>query len=189
MIRAAVFAALLATPVLAQDVPVFDETLGFDIISFVDGEDGLLVRNGGNSFFCEVEEGPQDQYLVLSLCLPIIGPKAAGAVIRAQISNAQSEEALLDALNAMPDMAFMPSIEKTLRDLGCTISLAGDGEEAFVAALAPNIAAAAGYTAPLSPDAIDEIGEISEDAGETMMKQGRVTVDREARSVTLVGCE
>ncbi len=189
MIRAALLALALAAPAMAQTLPVFDESKGFDIIGFVDGEDGLLVRNAEASFFCKVEEGKGKRFLVLSRCQPIVGPKAAGAAMQAAMKAEPDEDALLEALDAMPPEAFIPAVAKTLREMGCTINIGDSGEEAFVAALAPNVAAVAGYTVPLTTKAVDEIGEITEDAGEMMVEQGTVIVDRNAGTATLVDCE
>ncbi len=186
MIRAGLLAIGLASPALAQGLPVFDEAQGFEVLGAVD--DGVLIDNAGQAFYCEVEEGAGDRFLVLSLCLPILGPEAARAAQADVLSAAADEETFLAALDGLPDMAFVPAIEAAMRAFGCTVDF-GAGEEMFVAEVARQMAAAAGHDRALSADAIDEIGEMAEDAADIMLEQGRIVVDDDTRTARLQGCE
>ncbi|MBV7393525.1 hypothetical protein [Mameliella sediminis] len=177
--------ALTVAPAFAQDVPAFNEELGFEILGGVD--DGLLVRNGAHAFYCEVEEGPGDRFFVLETCAPIIGPKAALAASRASLSKARGEQAFLEALEAMPPAAFIPTVTQTMKEFGCVLDLR-TGEDAFLAVLARHVAETAVYDGAMTEDLIDAIGEITEDTAELMLDQGLIVLDRSVGKAQLVDC-
>lgn len=178
--------ALSATGVSAQTLPVFDETLGFEILSVVKDE-GVIVYSAGDTFFCEVDEGPADRYLVLSPCIPIVGPKAAAAASAATTAGIQDADEFIRGLEGLPATFFVPSVRRVMTGLGCTIDMK-TGEKAFLASLARDIAAEANYTGALSDDLIDEISRITEDAAEMMLDQGMIIVDRDAGTARLKSC-
>ena len=174
-----------ATPLFAQSLPMFDETAGFEVVGVADG-DGLIVTNAGNAFFCQVDEG--EGFLALAECWPILGPKAGAAAAKAAMSAEEREETLIAALEKLPDAAFFPAIELTMREAGCLVDFS-TGEEPFIAALSFNVAKQMGHDVDLSPDAREEIGRITEGAAEAMMEMGRIIVDRSASTARLDGCE
>jgi len=177
--------ALAVTPALAQDVPVFQEERGFEILGGID--DGLLIRNGGNAFYCEVDEGPDDRFLVMETCLPILGPKAAAAASRATLSKARGETAFVEALEALPPAVFIPAVTQTMKEFGCVLDMR-TGEDAFLAVLARHVAEEAVYDGAMTEDLIDAIGEVTEDTAEVMMDQGLIVLDRAAGKAHLVNC-
>ncbi|MEN9062472.1 hypothetical protein [Ponticoccus litoralis] len=123
------------------------------------------------------------------VCLPILGPSAVEAYQASRMATASTEEDFLAALDAMPEVAFMPAIEATMReDYACAVPMGGDAEDAFLRSLAERVADQAGFGGLLSAEAVDEIGEITEDAAERMIDQGRITLDREARVARLADC-
>lgn len=168
----------------AQELPRFDEAAGFDVVGVADG-DGLIVKNAGHAFFCQIDEG--DGFLVLADCWPILGPQAAQLAAQSVMGTAEREEMLLDAVKRLPDAAFFPAIKATMRGFGCLVEFS-QGEDVFIAALSSEIARQMGHDAPLSRDAQDEIGEMTKDAAEAMMDMGRIEVDRDSATARLVDC-
>ena len=73
-------------------------------------------------------------------------------------------------------------------DYACAVPMGGDAEDAFLRTLAERVADQVGFGGLLSAEAVDEIGEITEDTAELMIDQGRITLDREARVARLVDC-
>ncbi|SMX36635.1 hypothetical protein [Maliponia aquimaris] len=179
-------AALVAAPALAQDLPVFDESLGFEVRGTVD--DGLILSNGGATFYCEVGEGPDDGYLVLDTCLPILGPKAAAQLDEAAAGAAQSAESFAEAVDRLPPVAMVGAVERTLQAFGCTLSKDDDKTEIQME-LARQAAQDAGYRGPLTEDVLDAVGEKGEDTLKMMIDAGLIVVDAEDdRRVRLLGC-
>lgn len=179
-------AACLAAPAVAQTLPVFDETQGFDVVGVLDGGDALVVRNGSSSFACEVDQ--RRGFVALKECWPILGPKAAREADREAMSAEDREKLFLAALEKLPDAAFFPAIEMTLLDFDCTFDFS-EGEELFLTALAANIASQMGHEAVLTGDAVKKIERLTDSAAEEMMKMGRIEVDRTTKTARLVGCE
>lgn len=179
-------AASLAAPAGAQTLPVFDETLGFEVVGVLDGGDALVVRNGSSSFACEVEK--RSAFVALTECWAILGPKAAREADRVAMSAEEREAVLLAAMEKLPDAAFFPAIEQTLMDFDCVFEFA-EGEELFLTALAANVASQMGHEADLTRDAVKRVERLTDSAAEEMMKMGRITVDRATKTARLVGCE
>lgn len=185
-IRLSLLSVLIAGPVLAQDLPVFDETLGFEVRGTVD--DGLILSNGGATFYCEIDEGPDDAFLFLETCTPIVGPRTAARIAGAAASGAQSAEAFAEAVDNLPAIAMVGAVERTLRAFDCTLSK-DDDRTRVQTELARQAAADAGYTGPLTEDVLDAVGEKGEDALNIMIGSGVIVVDPEDdRRVRLVGC-
>ncbi|GGF52326.1 hypothetical protein SAMN05216376_102309 [Mameliella alba] len=177
--------ALAVTPALAQDLPIFQEERGYEILGGID--DGLLVRNGGHAFYCEVDEGPDDRFLVMERCLPILGPKAAASASRATLSRARGEKAFVEAIEALPPSVFIPAVTQTMKEFGCVLDMR-TGEDAFLAVLARHVAEEAVYDGEMTEGLIDAIGEVTEDTAEIMMDQGLIVLDRAAGKAHLVNC-
>lgn len=187
MIRTTLALVLLAGTATAQSLPQFDDTVGYDVIGTAD--DGLILKNGGNTFYCEIDDAEGETYLYFEVCLPILGPSAVEAYQKSRMATASTEEDFLAALGAMPAMAFMPAVEATMReDYACAVPMGGDAEDAFLRTLAERVADQVGFGGFLSAEAVDEIGEITEDTAELMIDQGRITLDREARVARLADC-
>lgn len=187
MIRTAIALTLMAGTAMAQALPQFDDTVGYDVIGTAD--DGLILKNGGNTFYCEVDDADGESYLYFEVCLPILGPSAVEAYQKARLASSADEADLLAALGSMPAVAFMPAIEQAIReDYACVVPMGGDAEDAFLRALAERIADQVGYDGTISVEAVEEIGEITEDAAMAMVDQGRITLDRDARVARLVDC-
>ncbi|MGP6085529.1 hypothetical protein [Antarctobacter jejuensis] len=177
---------LTAAPLAAQELPAFDETLGYDVHGTVD--DGLLLTNGGTLFYCEVDEGPGDRYLVMTQCLPILGPKEAKDVERAAAGAAASAEAFATSVSKLPPVALMGAVGRTLRAFDCTLSKDDDQTE-IQTVLAREAAKDAGYTGPLTEDVLDAVGDRGEKALELMIDNGQIEIDpADKRRVRLVGC-
>ena len=187
MIRTAAYvvAVMLAAGAGAQELPRFDEAAGFDVIGIADG-DALVVKNAGHAFYCGLEEG--DGFLVLADCWPVLGPQAAQLAAQSVMGSAEREGILLDAVGQLPDAAFFPAIVDTMRAFGCVVDFS-EGEEVFIAALATRIASQMGHDSQLSEDARDKIGQMTEDAADTMLEMGRIEVDRDTATARLVECE
>lgn len=187
MIRATLALVLMAGTAMAQGLPQFDDTLGYDVIGTAD--EGLILKNDGTTFYCEVDDAEGETYLYFEVCLPILGPSAVQAYQKTRLESSANEADLLAALESMPTIAFMPAIEQAIRDdYACVVPTGGDDEDAFLRALAERVADQVGYTGRLSAEAVDEIGEITEDAATTMIDQGRIVLDREARVARLADC-
>ena len=180
--------ALATAPVslAAQALPVFDETLGYEVHGTVD--DGLLLTNAGALFYCEVDEGPGDGYLVMTDCLPILGPKQATKIERAAAGAAKSAEAFAASVDRLPALAMMGAVERTLRAFGCSLSKDNDKTD-IQSELARQAARDAGYTGPLTGAVLDAVGEKGEDALKLMIGNGQIVVDPVDDSIVrLVGC-
>jgi hypothetical protein len=182
---AALLSLTFAVPVTAQTLPVFDESLGYSIHGTVD--DGLLLQNGANVFYCEIDEDDDYRYYFMTECKPILTPGQVRDIAAAEAAASGDEEALLAALEKLPKATFIPMVEQTMREMGCQLDFQTD-EAAFLGGLARNVAREMGYDRPLSPDAIEEISDITEEAGDMMLDQGRITLDRDAGIVRLVDC-
>lgn len=176
---------LAAAPAMAQDLPIFDEGLGFDVRGTVD--DGLIVSNGGHVFYCEVEDTPGDKYFVLDGCAPIIGPRAAMSASRATLSGARGERAFRQALEAMQPADFAPAVAQTFERFGCVINF-DSGEDAFLAALAHNVAKGAGYDGRMTDDLMDTIRDLTDDTGNMMVDAGEIILERGGGTARLVDC-
>lgn len=176
---------LAAAPAVAQGLPVFNEALGYDVRGTVD--DGLIVANGGHVFYCEVDDGPDDRFFVLSKCAPIVGPGAAAQASRATLSKARGEQAFIQALEQMPPSAFIPAVTQSLKEFGCVLDLR-TGEDAFIAVLSRNVAKEAVYDGAMTEDLMDAIGELTEDTAELMLDTGLIVLDRDTRKAQLVNC-
>lgn len=193
MIRAAVlFSAALALPLQAEGLPVFDESLGFEIVGAV-LDDGLLVNNNGTGFFCDVDDGMASSHLVLENCTPIIGPKAAAAFRGddgpADIPDASgmTDVEFVAGLEVLPTAAFIPAIVTSLYTMGCVIDMDG-GERIFLVELTHQIADQTGYTGPIDDWVVEAVEDLTEDAADMLVDQGRLVLDYDTKIATLTEC-
>lgn len=179
--------SLVAAPALAQDLPKFNETFSYDIKGVID--DGLIIESGRHTFYCELDEGPDDAYLFMESCVPVLGPEAAAKAAKARMAAITDEGDFIEALDRMPIESLMPAVIDSLKDVSCVLNFRdSDSEDRFESAVADNLATMTGYKGPLTPDGIDEIGEIAEDAAELLVENGQVVVDRDAGTARLVDC-
>ncbi|WP_323770113.1 hypothetical protein [Antarctobacter sp.] len=178
-------AALAATPALAQDLPEFNERFSFEIKGVID--DGLVIESGRHLFYCEIDDGPDDTYYVMQNCLPVLGPEAAAKASKARMATLSNEVDFIRALERMPIETLLPAVIDSLKDVSCVVNFR-EGEEQFQGVLADNLATMTGYKGPLTPDGIEEIGEIAEDAAELLVRNGQVVVDRDAGTARLLDC-
>ncbi|SNS27137.1 hypothetical protein [Antarctobacter heliothermus] len=180
-----VLLSLVAVPALAQDLPEFNERFSYEIKGVFD--DGLIIESGRHIFYCELDEGPDDAYLFMETCVPVLGPEAAAKASKARMANLTDEGDFLEALERMPIETLMPAVIDSLKDINCVVNFR-DGEDHFQAVLADNLATLTGYKGPLTPDGIEEIGELAEDAAEMLVKNGQIVVDRDAGTARLLDC-
>lgn len=179
-------AAVWALPALAQDLPVFDEGLGYEVRGTLDG--GLLLSNGDATFLCMTGAAADDRYLVLETCTPIVGPRAAARIAQAAVGQAQAAEAFADAVHQLPTVALVGAVERTLQAFGCTLSKDDDKTE-IQTELARQAALDAGYDGPLTEEVLDAVGEKGEETLKMMIANGQIVVDAEDdRRARLVGC-
>lgn len=179
-------AALWAAPALADGVPVFDETLGYEVLGVSDHT--LTLSSAGTLFQCVIDEGPDGSYAIFHRCRPILGPKAAETVARAAAGAAESEEAFVAAVRDLPPEALFGAVERTLRSFDCTLSK-DDDKTAIQTELARQAAVDAAYDGPLTQRVLDVVGSRGEDALELMIGTGKIVIDPEDdRRVRLVGC-
>ncbi|MBT55894.1 MAG: hypothetical protein CMF72_21160 [Mameliella sp.] len=177
--------SLIAAPAFAQDLPEFNETFSYEIKGVID--DGLIIESGRHTFYCELDEGPDDAYLFLETCVPVLGPEAAAKAAKARMAKISDEGDFIEALERMPIETLMPAVIQALKDVNCVLNFHDSGDH-FESVVVGNLVTMNGYTGPLSPDGIEEIGEIAEDAAEMLVKNGQVVVDRDAGMARLVGC-
>lgn len=188
MIRAAVLlSAAMALPLSAEGLPVFDETLGFEISGLaLDG--GLLVNNAGQGFFCDVDDSEKATHLVLRSCIPFLGPLAAAALNDAPSADGPLEAGFVAGLETLPEPAFTPAIVDAFTEMGCVIDFNG-GEDAFIAEVAHQLARSTGYTGPVTDVSFEAVKHLSEPAADAMVEQGRIVLDRDAMTATFTECQ
>ncbi|WP_417205076.1 hypothetical protein [Antarctobacter sp.] len=177
--------SLVAAPALAQDLPEFNERFSYEIKGVID--DGLVIESGRHIFYCELDEGPDEAYLFMSRCVPVLGPEAAAKMSKARMAKLTDEGDFIEALERMPIETLLPAVIKSLKDVSCVVNFR-EGEDQFQSVLADNLATMTGYKGPLTPDGIEEIGEITEDAAERLVRNGQVVVDRDAGTARLLDC-
>ncbi len=176
---------LAAAPLAAQDLPEFNERFNYEIKGVID--DGLIIESGRHIFYCEIDEGPNDSYYALTDCAPILGPEAAAKASKSVMGSLTSEADFIEALEEIPIASLVPVVIESLKDVSCVVNFR-EGEEVFQQVLADNLAVSTGYKGPLTPEGIEEIGELAEDAAELLVRDGQVVVDRDAGTARLLDC-
>lgn len=175
---------LSGLPAFAEGLPVFDDSLGFDVWGTV--SDGVIVSNGGAVFYCDIEEESTPRFFALTDCAPVIGPKAA---IQARLAGAkEDEEALIKVLSRLAPEQFVPDVAMTFREFeDCVVNFEAD-EKVFLRFLAARVTETAGYTGPLTDELVEAISDITSGTGDLMVEQERVLSDGDDKTARLVNC-
>ncbi|ASP21730.1 hypothetical protein ANTHELSMS3_03078 [Antarctobacter heliothermus] len=179
--------SLVAAPAFAQDLPEFNETFSYEIKGVID--DGLIIESGRHIFYCELDEGPDDAYLFMETCVPVLGPEAAAKASKARMAKISNEGDFIKSLERMPIETLMPAVIEALKDVNCVLNFReSDSEDRFESVVVDNLVTMTGYKGPMSPDGLEEISDIAGDAAEMLIKNGQVVVDRDAGTARLVDC-
>jgi hypothetical protein len=104
----------------------------------------------------------------------------------------RSEDKLIERLTAMPDDGrWEPVFADTMRLMNCSVEMTNANEDIMQAIFAQQAAKFVGYKRALSEDAIREIAEglNINHALVTMMREGRLNLNKTRNVLTLTDCE
>jgi len=183
MIKSIIFNAfagviLAASSVAAQDLPVFNDAKGFEIVSVAD--EFLIVRNAGAYFACEVREYDDQLRIGASGCLPIVG----------DASHSEPFDERLETARAMVENAPLPVIVATIaavmEDEGCVLDITD--EDAMEAEIIRLVGQKMEIDADLIPELWDPLYDAIDDGFNVMMDQGRVYANESLGRVLLTDC-
>jgi hypothetical protein len=178
------FSALMfmGTAVPAQNLPVFDEYKGFEMVGVL-GHEILIVENGGTTFACWLNDGIEKQagYQLIDPCYPIVTAKAASAILAA-------ENALIASLETLPIESFASAVKEAMRARNCTINTKVVDERVFRAEVALQVAQLVGHEGGLSANTTEKLADMADQAIEMMIDAGELAIGDD-RIVTLANCE
>lgn len=170
--------ALAASGALAQELPVFDDAKGFEIIGVAD--DVLIIRNSGAYFACEVREYEDQLRIGAPGCRPIVGDSNSSVPYEARLETARS------MLESMPMPVVLVNIAAVMQDEGCVLDISS--EDAMEDELIRLVGLKMGIDSDLIPALRDPLFDLLDDGFDVMMDQGRVYVNESLGRVLLTDC-